>query len=42
MTPVIFQGKKSDIGKILSVKIKSSNRSTLFGEKVNGVDKKVA
>ena len=42
MTPVIFQGKKSDIGKILSVKIKSSNRSTLFGEKVNDVDKKVA
>ena len=42
MTPVIFQGKKSDIGKILSVKIKSSNRSTLFGEKVKGVDKKVA
>ena len=42
MTPVIFQGKKSDIGKILSVKIKSSNRSTLFGEKVNDVNKKVA
>ncbi len=42
MTPVIFQGKKSDIGKILSVKIKSSNRSTLFGEKVNDIDKKVA
>ena len=42
MTPVIFQGKKSDIGKILSVKIKSSNRSTLFGEKVDDVDKKVA
>ncbi len=42
MTPVIFQGKKSDIGKILSVKIKSSNRSTLFGEKINDVDKKVA
>ena len=42
MTPVIFQGKKSDIGKILSVKIKSSNRSTLFGEKVTDVDKKVA
>ena len=42
MTPVIFQGEKSDIGKILSVKIKSSNRSTLFGEKVNDVNKKVA
>ena len=42
MTPVIFQGKKSDIGKILSVKIRSSNRSTLFGEKVNDVNKKVA
>jgi len=42
MTPAIFQGEKSDIGKILSVKIKSSNRSTLFGEKVNDVNKKVA
>ena len=42
MTSVIFNGKKSDIGKIVQVKIKDSNRNTLFGEiKVNS-DKKVA
>ena len=31
MTPVIFNGKKEDIGKIIPVKIKSSNKNTLFG-----------
>ena len=35
MTSVIFSGTKSDIGKIIPVKIKGSNRSTLFGEKIN-------
>ena len=42
MTPVIFNGKREDIGKIISVKIKKTNRSTLFGEKVNNLDQKVA
>ena len=42
MTSVIFNGKKSDIGKIVPVKIKQSNRSTLFGEKINNLNQKVA
>ena len=42
MTPVIFEGKKTDIGKILSVKIKTSNRSTLFGEQIRNFNKRVA
>ena len=42
MTPVIFNGKKGDVGKIVQVKIKDSNRSTLFGEIVNNSNQKVA
>jgi len=42
MTSVIFDGKKKDIGKILPVRIKKTNRSTLFGFIVNKSDKKVA
>jgi len=42
MTPVIFNGKKSDIGKIVPVRIKQSNRSTLFGEKNDIANQKVA
>ena len=42
MTSVIFSGKKDNIGKIVPVKIKQSNRNTLFGEIVNSLDKKVA
>ena len=42
MTSVIFNGKKSDIGKIKKVKIEKSNRSTLFGEKTNSLNQKVA
>ena len=42
MTSVIFDGKKSDIGKIVQVRIKDSNRNTLFGEIVNNSDQKVA
>jgi len=42
MTPVIFNGSKSDIGKVVQVKIKQSNRSTLFGEKINSSNQKVA
>tara|TARA_B110001452_G_scaffold164279_1_gene137017 strand:- start:320 stop:1648 length:1329 start_codon:yes stop_codon:yes gene_type:complete len=42
MTPVIFNGKKDDIGKIVPVKIKQSNRSTLFGEIINNPNQRVA
>ena len=42
MTSVIFNGNKSDIGKIVPVKIKTSNRSTLFGEKIIKTSQKVA
>ena len=42
MTSVIFDGKKSDIGKIVQVKINKSNRSTLFGEIVDNSNQKVA
>ena len=42
MTSVIFNGNKSDIGKSVRVKIKQSNRSTLFGEKINISNQKVA
>ena len=42
MTSVIFNGKKEDIGKIVPVKIKQSNRSTLFGETITNSNQKVA
>ena len=42
MTSVIFNGKKEDIGKIMSVKINKSNRSTLFGELIDNSNQKVA
>ena len=42
MTSVIFNGNKSDIGKVVQVKINQSNRSTLFGEKINNSNQKVA
>ena len=42
MTSVIFDGKKSDIGKIVRVKIYKSNRSTLFGKIVDNPNQKVA
>ena len=42
MTSVIFNGKKEDIGKIMSVKINKSNRTTLFGELVVNSNQKVA
>ena len=42
MNAVIFNGKQEDIGKIVSVFIKKSNRSTLFGEIINRSNKKVA
>ena len=42
MTSVIFNGNKDHIGKIVTVKIKKFNRTTLFGEIVEDLDKKVA
>ena len=42
MTSVIFNGKKEHIGKIVPVKINKFNRTTLFGEIVEDLDKKVA
>jgi len=42
MTSVIFNGRKEDIGKIVTVKIKQSNRSTLFGETITNSNQKVA
>ncbi len=42
MTPVIFDGNENLIGKMLSVKIISSNQTTLFGEIVQNLKKKVA
>ncbi len=42
MTPVIFNGKKEDIGKVMLVKIKQSNRTTLFGDVVINSNQKVA
>jgi len=42
MTSVICDGNKEDIGKILPVKIKKSNRNSLFGEIIHNSNKKVA
>ncbi len=42
MTPVIFDGEKTDIGKIVQVKVKQSNRNTLFGEAITNSNQKVA
>ena len=42
MISVIFNGKKNDIGKIVQVRIKDSNRNTLFGEVITNSDQKVA
>jgi len=41
MTPVIFDGKKTDIGKIVQVRINQSNRNTLFGEVLRDSNQKV-
>ncbi len=42
MTSVVFNGNKEHIGKIVPVKINEFNRTTLFGEIVEDLDKKVA
>ena len=42
MTSVLFSGSDDLIGKIVKVKIKNSNRNTLFGETVDQSNQKVA
>ena len=42
MTSVVFNGNKEHIGKIVPVKINKFNRTTLFGEIIEDLDKKVA
>ena len=42
MTSVLFNGSDNLIGKIVKVKILTSNRSVLFGEVVNQSEQKVA
>ena len=42
MTSVIFDGNDSDVGKIIKVKINSSNQNTLFGVSLNNLEKRVA
>ena len=42
MTSVLFSGKDELIGKIVKIKIKNSNRNSLFGEVVEQSNKKVA
>jgi tRNA-2-methylthio-N6-dimethylallyladenosine synthase len=42
MTPVIFNGSIKNIGKIIQVKIKSSNQNSLFGKLIENYDQKVA
>ena len=42
MTSVVFNGNKKHIGKIVPVKINKFNRTTLFGEIIEDLDKKVA
>ena len=42
MTTVIFSGNIKNIGKIIQVKIKSSNQNSLFGKLIENYDQKVA
>jgi tRNA-2-methylthio-N6-dimethylallyladenosine synthase len=42
MTPVIFNGSIKNVGKIIQVKIKSSNQNSLFGKIIENYDQKVA
>ena len=42
MTSVLFSGSDELIGKIVKVKIKSSNQNTLFGEAIEHANQKVA
>ena len=42
MTPVIFDGKDQDVGKVIKVKINDSNQNTLFGNSLNKPEQRVA
>ena len=42
MTPVIFDGNKNDIGKIIPVRVLQTNRTTLFGQRIDKVNQRVA
>ena len=42
MTPVIFDGKDQDVGKVIKVKINNSNQNTLFGNSLNKPEQRVA
>ena len=42
MTPVIFNGNIENVGKIIQVKIISSNQNSLFGKIIENYDQKVA
>ena len=42
MTPVIFDSNYEDVGKIIKVKITNSNQNTLFGERVEKPNLRVA
>ncbi len=42
MTPVIFNGVDKDVGNMIKVIIRKSNRNTLFGESLNNQKQKVA
>tara|TARA_B100000963_G_scaffold20248_1_gene15332 strand:- start:674 stop:2002 length:1329 start_codon:yes stop_codon:yes gene_type:complete len=42
MTSVIFDGKDEDVGKLVKVKINSSNQNTLFGETLENLKLRVA
>ena len=42
MTSVIFDGNDQDVGNIIKVKINNSNQSTLFGESLEKIEKRVA
>ena len=42
MTPVIFEGQSSNIGKVIQIKINSSNQNSLFGTIIIKQSKKVA
>ena len=42
MTPVIFSGNIKNVGKIIQVKIISSNQNSLFGKIIENYDQKVA
>ena len=42
MTSVVFDGNDQDVGNIIKVNISNSNRNTLFGERINKSEKRVA